>query len=257
MYDQRTVATAGSKITLTREETSRTVDLYSQEGLELVASLWLKLCAEYRVMYEPTWLGIPIIQLPTDIVMMQELIWRLRPDVIIESGLAHGGSAALYASICELSGKGRVIGIDVEVKQHNRVAIQSHPMSKRIEIIEGSSTDPSTVAEVKRRVSGAQTVLVVLDSNHTCTHVSQELALYHELVTPGSYLVAMDGAQAHVWDVPRGKKEWKDDSPLLAIDTFLKEHPEFQSDPYYTRMYVTSIPNGFLRRLTAEEIERQ
>lgn len=256
MYDTEVIATGTSKITLTDQETSRTVDVYSQEGRALISSLWTKLCTEYRVMYEPTWLGIPIIQLPTDIVMMQELIWKLRPDVIVECGLAHGGSAVMYASICELIGKGRVIGIDIEVRQYNRVAIQSHPMSKRIEIIEGSSIDPSTVAEVKERLRGARTVTVILDSDHSRDHVLQELNLYHQVVTPGSYLVAMDGAQAHVWDVPRGKKEWKDDNPLQAIEVFLKEHPEFQVDHHYTRMHVTSIPKGFLRRLTAEEMER-
>ena len=256
MYNQEIVATGASQITLTCEGTSRTVDLYSPGGLEMIASLWIKLAAQYRLMYEPTWLGIPIIQFPTDIVMMQELIWKLRPDVIVECGLAHGGSAVLYASICELLGKGRVIGIDVEVRQYNRVAIQSHPMSKRIEIIEGSSIDPSTVALVKKRVSGAQTVLVALDSNHSREHVLQELSLYHEIVTPGSYLVAMDGAQAHVWDVPRGKKEWKDDNPLRAIHEFLREHPEFRIDPHYTRMHITSCPDGFLRRLTVEELDQ-
>lgn len=256
MYNQEIVATGASQITLGCEGTFRTVDMYSPEGIEMMASLWIKLAAQYRLMYEPTWLGIPIIQLPTDIVMMQELIWKVRPDVIVECGLAHGGSAVLYASICELLGKGSVIGIDVEVRKYNRVAIQSHPMSNRIEIIEGNSIDPSTVALVKKRISGAQTVLVALDSNHSREHVLQELTLYHEMVTPGSYLVAMDGAQAHVWDVPRGKKEWKDDNPLRAIHEFLRKHPEFRIDPHYTRMHVTSCPDGFLRRLTDEELDQ-
>ncbi len=256
MYDQEIVATEKAQITLTCEGKSKTIDLYSQEGVEIVASLWLKLCCQYRLMYEPSWLGIPIIQLPTDIVMMQELIWKIRPDVIVECGLAHGGSAIFYASICELMGKGLVIGVDVEVRQHNRVAIQSHPMSKRIEIIEGSSVEPSTVDLVKKKLSGARTVMVVLDSNHSYAHVWQELNLYYEIVTPDSYLVVMDGAQAHVWDVPRGKREWKDDHPLQAIHDFLQEHPEFQLDPYYTRMQVTCSPDGFLRRLNREELEK-
>lgn len=257
MYNREIVATDASQITLLSEGVARTFDLYSSEGLEIIASLWTKLCCQYRIMYEPTWLGIPIVQLPTDIVMMQELIWKVRPDVIVECGLAHGGSAVLYASICELLGKGRVIGIDVEVRQHNRVAIRSHPMSKRIEIVEGSSIDPSTVAKVEDRVGGSQTVLVALDSNHSREHVSQELNLYHKMVTPGSYLVAMDGAQAHVWDVPRGRPEWKDDNPLRAIHEFLREHAEFRIDPYYTRMYVTSCPDGFLRRLHSEELSER
>lgn len=251
------VAPVDSRLTLATGNRSDTVQLYSPDGIAMVAALWLKLCAEYRLMYEPTWLGVPIIQLPTDIVMMQELIWKIRPDLIVESGLAHGGSALLYASMCELIGKGRVIGIDIEVRQHNKVAIQSHPLAHRIEIIEGNSIDPRTVADVKRRARGARAVLVVLDSNHSRSHVLQELSAYQELVTPGSYLVAMDGAQALVWEIPRGKPEWKDDNPLPAIAEFLREHPEFQVDTHYTRMRITQSPNGFLRRLTAEELERR
>lgn len=233
------------------------MDLYCEDGLKLIASLWIKLATQYQLMYEPTWLGIPIIQLPTDIIVMQELIWKVRPDLIIDCGLAHGGSAILYASICELLGKGRVIGIDVEVRQANRVAIQSHPMSQRIEIVEGSSIDPSTVGLVTERVSGAKSVLVVLDSNHSYKHVLQELNSYHRMVTPGSYMVVMDGAQAHVWDIPRGKPEWRENHPLKAIHEFLRDHAEFQIDPYYTRMHITSCPDGYLRRLPVEDLEQR
>ncbi len=254
MYNRDLVATSDSRLTLVCNGSSKTVDLYSQQGLEMVAGLWTKLGCEYRLMYEPTWLGLPIIQFPSDIVMMQELIWKVRPDVIVESGLAHGGSAVLYASLCELMGKGRVIGIDVEVREHNRLAIQDHPLSKRIDIIEGSSVDPRTVASVSQKVADAGTVLVVLDSNHSHEHVLKELTLYHSMVTPGSYLVAMDGAQAHVWDVPRAKPHWRQDHPMTAIHEFLREHPEFRIDPRYTRLHVTSNPDGYLRRLTEEEI---
>ncbi len=254
MYDRSLVATAGSRLTLDCDGSRRTVDLYSREGLELIAGLWVKLSAEFRLMYEHTWLGVPIIQVPTDIVVLQELIWKLRPDFIVECGLAHGGSAILYASICELAGKGRVIGVDVEVRQHNRVALRSHPLAHRIEIVEGSSIDPATAAAVRSAVRGASTVLVVLDSNHSASHVRRELELYHEMVTPASYLVAMDGAQADVWDVPRGKAEWRTDNPLVAIRDFLGRHPEFREDPYPTRGLWTSCPHGFLRRSTAEEM---
>ena len=127
-------------------------------------------------------------------------------------------------------------------------------MSKRIEIIEGSSTDQSTVEKVRDRIGDARSVMVILDSNHSREHVAKEIKLYSEFVTAGSYLVVMDGAQAHVWDIPRGKKEWKDDNPLLAIRNFVSKHPEFRVDSYYTRMHVTSSPEGFLRRLTPEEL---
>ena len=253
MYDQTLVTDPHTTLTLTTGGASTDVDLYSRQGLELVAGLWLKLSAEHRLMYQHSWLGIPIIQLPGDIVAMQELIWRLRPDFIVECGFAHGGSAVLYASILELLGKGTVIGVDVEVRTYNRVAIEGHPLAHRIRIVEASSVDGSTPERVARMVSGAGTVMVVLDSNHSRAHVERELEFYHRLVTPGSYVVVMDGAQAHVWDTPRGKAEWRDDNPLPAISGFLDKHPEFSSDAHWTRAHVTSSPGGFLRRRRAGE----
>ena len=248
MYDQTLVTDPGSRLTVTTGGAAIDVDLYSRQGMELVAALWLKLSAANRLMYEHTWLGVPVIQLPGDIVAMQELIWRLRPDVIVECGFAHGGSAILYASILELLGKGSVIGIDVEVRAYNRVAVRAHPLAHRIHMIEASSIEASTRERVARAAAGAGTVMVVLDSNHSRAHVERELALYHSLVTPGSYVVVMDGAQAHVWDTPRGKPEWQEDNPLPAIAGFLAVHPEFSTDPYWTRAHVTSSPGGFLRR---------
>jgi cephalosporin hydroxylase len=253
MYDQTLVTGPESKLTLTTGGASIDVDLYSQRGLELVAGLWLKLSAENRLMYRHSWLGIPIIQLPGDIVAMQELIWRLRPDAIVECGFAHGGSAVLYASILELIGKGSVIGVDVEVRAYNRVAIEGHPLAHRIQIVEASSVAEETRARVERAVGGAASVMVILDSNHSESHVRRELELYHRLVTPGSYLVVMDGAQAHVWDTPRGKAEWREDNPLPAIAGFLEAHPEFADDPHWTRAHVTSSPHGFLRRARTGE----
>jgi cephalosporin hydroxylase len=255
MYDQTLVTGPDTRLTLTSGGgRAIDVDLYSRQGLELVAGLWLKLSAENRLMYQHSWLGIPIIQLPGDIVAMQELIWRLRPDLIVECGFAHGGSAVLYASILELLGKGTVIGVDVEVRHYNRVAIEGHPLAHRIRMVEASSVDPATATRLERMVSGAGTVMVILDSNHSRVHVEAELALYHRLVTPGSYLVVMDGAQAHVWDTPRGKDEWREDNPLPAIADFLAAHPEFVRDAHWTRGHVTSSPGGFLRRRRAGEI---
>src|SRR6266567_3097467 len=242
------LALPGSQITLSGDGTSLTVALYSAECMALVSTLWTKLAAEFRLMYEPRWMGVPIIQLPDDMVMMQELIWKVRPDVIVECGVAHGGSAVFYASMCSLLGTGRVLGVEVELRQHNREALEHHPMRDLIEVIDGSSIDAATFAQVKANVGDARTVLVVLDSNHSRSHVAQELALYHQLVTPGSYLVAMDGSQAWVWDIPRGKREWREDNPVPAIHEFVQLHPEFCIDPYFTRLHVTSNRDGFLRR---------
>jgi cephalosporin hydroxylase len=251
------IALSDSKITLTSGGQSLTVDLYSREGLELLSNLWIKAGAEHRLMYEPTWLGRPIIQFPTDIVAIQELIWKIQPDVVVETGIAHGGSLVLSASILQLIGKGKVVGVDIEIRPHNRAALEAHPLKPRIHLIEGSSIAPGTFEQVQAHYAGAQTVMVLLDSNHTEAHVSRELELYHTLVTPGSYLVAHDGAQAWVWDIPRGKPEWKDDHPLTAIHKFLDLHPEFRSDPYWTRWLITSSPDGFLRHLTKEEKEQE
>jgi cephalosporin hydroxylase len=171
------IAQAGATLTLANGPDSTTVDLYSRDGLDMLSNLWIKAAAEHRLMYEVAWLGRPVIQFPTDIVVMQELLWDLKPDVVIETGVAHGGSLILSASILELIGKGTVIGIDVEVRPHNRAAIKAHPMSKRIKLIEGSSTADETFAKVRQTAAGAETVVVFLDSNHTEAHVLKELEM--------------------------------------------------------------------------------
>jgi cephalosporin hydroxylase len=245
------------KITVENNNEKKTVDLYTIEGLALISNLWVKLSTQYRLMYDITWMGIPIIQFPEDIVIMQELIWKVRPDVIIECGLAHGGSALFYASLLELIGKGFVIGIDVEIRHYNRIAIQNHPMSYRVRMIEGSSISGETISIVKDMVKGAAKVMVILDSNHSRDHVAKELELYKEFITPGSYLVVMDGAQAYVWDIPSGKPEWKHDNPLIAIDEFIQCNTDFTIDDKCDRLMITSNPKGYLRKMTIEEMDRR
>lgn len=236
------------------DEPIQDVDIYSKEGFELISELWLKTSAHHRLMYEPTWLGIPIIQYSSDVVMMQELLWKVRPDVIIETGVAHGGTAILYASILELIGKGQVVGIDIEIRQYNKIAIQGHPLSKRIQLIEGSSVSDEVLQQVERLVEGKQTVMVTFDSNHSYEHVKREIELYSKFVTPDSYMVVMDGAQAQVWDLPNGKAEWKTDNPLKAIEEFISENEDkWQEDPYYNRLKITSNPRGFLKRLRQDD----
>lgn len=239
-----------ARLTLSSSAGEVSVDLYSPDGLAMVSNLWTKLAAQYRLMYEVSWLGRPIIQLPTDILLMQELIWELRPDVIIETGVAHGGSLILSASILELlGGNGIVAGIDIDIRAHNRAAIESHPLAKRIRLIEGSSTAEETIAAARSLCQGAERVLVILDSNHTEAHVRAEIDLYHAMVTPGSYLVVHDGAQAWVSDIPRGKEEWRHDHPLTAIHGFLAQNKDFEIDRRMNRLLITSSPDGFLRRI--------
>ena len=249
-YDAR----SGASLTLDDHGERTTVDLYSRDGLAMLTNLWIKVAAEHRVMYEPMWLGRPIIQFPSDVVAVQEMLWEVRPDAVIETGVAHGGSLVLSASILELIGKGKVIGVDIEIRPHNRKAIQEHALSKRIELIEGSSIAQETVTKVREAIAGAERVMVILDSNHSYAHVLQELNLYAPLVSPGSYLIAHDGAQAWVSDIPRGKPEWREDNPLRAIHDFLASTHEFRIDPRGTRLGITSSPDGYLRRLTGAEI---
>lgn len=238
----------GPLVRVTTPTGEREVDIYSEEGFRVLAHLWTRSNWHNRLSYEVTWLGIPIIQLPEDMAVMQELIWKVRPDVIVESGIAHGGALVLYASILELLGRGRVIGVDVEIRKYNRLAIESHPLSHRIHLIEGDSVAQSTVDEVKERITPDDRVLVVLDSNHTREHVSAELELYSQLVTPDSYLVVFDGVMAMLTDAPDGSPKWREDNPIEAVSDFLAEHRDFEVDLSYNRLRVTYCPGGFLRR---------
>ena len=230
----------------------RDVDIYSEEGFRVLSQLWTRSNWQNRLSYEVTWLGIPIIQLPEDMVVMQELIWKVRPDVIVESGVAHGGALVLYASILELLGRGRVIGVDIEIRKYNRLAIEAHPLSHRIELIEGDSLADETVHAVRSRIGPAERVMVALDSNHTREHVGGELERYASLVTPNSYLVVFDGVMALVADAPAAGEAWGEDNPLEAVRDFLDRNYDFDVDRSYERLAVTYCQGGFLRRREAD-----
>jgi len=205
----------------------RALPLYSDAAFALLSAQWLRVGWNQKYQYSFSWFGRPVIQLPVDMVRTQEVIWRLQPDVIIETGVAHGGSLVFYASLCKAIGKGRVIGIDIEIRKHNREAIEAHPLSAGIELIEGSSIDPSTVAQARAFIRPQEKVLVLLDSDHTYAHVAAELEAYSTLVTPGSYIVATDGIMEDLADVPRGQPGWKTDNPSAAARHFAARHPEF------------------------------
>jgi cephalosporin hydroxylase len=209
------------------------------------------LYAKYRYSYNFTWYGRPIIQIPEDIVMMQELILQVKPDLIVETGVAHGGSLMLSASMLELLGAGNVVGIDIEIRSHNRKAIEDHPLSKRIRLIEGSSVDEKVMREVERLAASAKRVMVLLDSNHTHEHVLQELQNYAPLVTPQSYLVVFDTG---IEDMPEGTfagRPWgKGNNPKTAVRQFLRERDDFiVATEIEDRMMYTVAPHGYLRRV--------
>lgn len=199
--------------------------------------------------YQWSWLGVPIIQMPPDIVATQEVIWEARPQVIIETGVARGGSLILYASILELIGDGRVIGIDIDIRPHNRDSIERHPLSKRIDLFQGSSIDPNLVARIRDEIRGAERVMVILDSNHTHDHVLDELRLYSPLVTHGQFLIVADTV---VEDIPAQEhrpRPWgPGNNPGTALAAFLKENDRFVRDPFINaKLLITSSPGGYLR----------
>lgn len=215
--------------TLTKDENGevRHFDLYSKEAFELLSRQWVRVGWNQKYQYTFSWMGRPIIQLPEDMFRIQEVIYRVKPDIIIEIGVAHGGSLIFYASLCKAIEKGRVVGIDVEIRSHNRKAIETHELSSYITLVEGSSTSPNTVATVKKMVRPGEVVLVILDSNHTKQHVTEELNAYFDLVTAGSYIVATDGIMLDLYDVPRGAQDWKWNNPAAAAAEFSQRHPEF------------------------------
>jgi cephalosporin hydroxylase len=204
----------------------------------------------YRYTYNFNWLGRPIIQLPQDMFVMQEIIWEVKPDLIIETGIAHGGSLVFYASLLELTGgDGQVLGIDVEIREHNRQAINSHPLSKRIILMEGSSVDSRIAEAVYRVAKTKRCVLVALDSMHTHAHVLRELELYADLVTKNSYCVVFDTG---IEDLPEGlfpDRPWnKENNPKTAVREFLKKTDRFVVDrEIEAKLLFTVAPGGYLR----------
>lgn len=202
--------------------------LWSKESFELISELWVKTGWNEKYSYTFTWMGRPIIQLPMDMCRIQEVLYMIKPDVILETGIAHGGSLIYYASLCKAMGMGRVIGVDIEIRSHNREAIESHELFPYITLIEGDSTDPDTIHAVKQQIGPEEATLVILDSNHAKDHVLKELEAYYELISPGSYVVVTDGIMRDLYDVPRGKAEWKSDNPFEAAQEFTHKHPEFE-----------------------------
>jgi cephalosporin hydroxylase len=256
-----TVNTDDRTLILQDGERRQTLSLYGSEAFALLSREWLRLGWELKYSYQFSWMGRPIIQLPEDLLRLQETIFRLRPDVIVETGIAHGGSLIYYASLCQLLGKGRVIGVDLTIHPHNRQAIESHELAPHITLVEGDSVHPAVVEKVFSLVNPCETVLVLLDSNHCREHVLKELEAYSPLVSPGSYIVATDGVMKDLADLPRGRADWTWDNPNAAACDFVQLHPEFiQEDPSgpfvetAVRTPITYWPGGWLRRVTPESV---
>lgn len=218
---------------------------------------WIGTAQSHRYSYHFEWLGRPIIQYPQDIVAMQEIIWSVQPDLIIETGIAHGGSLIFYASLLELNAicggpqDAEVMAVDIEIRPHNREYIEAHPLFERISMIEGSSTAPEVVRQITERAERHETVLVCLDSNHTHDHVLAELHAYAPLVSPGSYCIVFDTIVEQLPESMSDDRPWgPGNNPETAIAEFLRDRVEFVVDEYIERkLMVTVAPGGYLRRV--------
>ena len=253
-----------------RFQNDKSINIEKMSGDQSLSELGIRFVrdtAKYNYSYNFEFAGRPIIQFPQDMVAMQELIWVVKPDLVIEAGIAHGGSLILSASMlslldyCDAIEQGtildpraprrRVLGLDIDIRAHNRSAIEAHPMANRIDMIEGSSIDPAIIAQVQGMACGYERVLVCLDSNHTHEHVLAELEAYGPLVSPGSYCVVFDTI---VEDMPADmfpNRPWgPGDNPKTAVWEYLKTHPEFEIDKKMDHKLLISVaPNGYLRRV--------
>jgi cephalosporin hydroxylase len=234
-------------------------EILSQKNDAALAGLtaaWFAAANAKKYSYHFEWLGRPIIQYPQDILAMQEIIWQVKPDLIIETGIAHGGSLIFSASMLELNAicggpqNARVLGIDIDIRAHNREAIEAHPMHKRISMLQGSSIDPEMIAAVKGFAGPYKNILVCLDSNHTHDHVLAELKAYAPLVTPGSYCVVFDTVIEYMPEEASADRPWgKGNNPMTAVDAFLKDHPEFETDEMVdAKLMISVAPRGYLKR---------
>jgi len=253
------IDTERQTLTTIGEDESRSVtqSLYTEAAFELLPQQWVRTGWSLGYFLAFTWMGQPILQLPEDLMRLQEIIFQTRPDLIIETGVYKGGSLLYYASLCRTLGKGRVIGIDISIPPEVRDVLRKHPLGTLIDLVEGSSIASESVNAVTRlRKSEDRRVMVVLDAAHTHQHVSQELEAYSPLVTPGSYLVVADGIMRDLAVVPGGQASWLTDNPAQAVRDFLASHPEFilrtpggLGDRGSLSAGVTYFSDGWLQRL--------
>ena len=227
------------------------------EAFRVLSQAWLRSGWDTKYVYGFSWLGRPIIQLPEDLLAIQELVFQLKPDVIVETGVAHGGSLVFFASLCKAMNCGRVIGVDIEIRPHNRKAIEDHFLYDLITLIEGSSIDTKTINTVEHHIKSHEKVLVVLDSNHQKEHVLNELRAYSRLISPGGYIVACDGIMKDLQGAPRSDDDWHWNNPVNAVEQFLDENPSFRQveaprsfNEGVISQRVTYWPHGYLQRIS-------
>lgn len=234
------------------EKKERITGYAKNDSLQTAANQFNVESNKAQYSYNFSWMGRPIIQYPQDMLAMQEIVWDVKPDLIIETGIAHGGSLIYYASLLELIGNGEVLGIDIDIRKHNRKEIEKHPMFKRIKMIEGSAISAETLEEVKKYAEGKKKIIVCLDSNHTHEHVLEELELYSPFVSAGSYIIVFDTI---VENLPEGyfsqKRPWGiGNNPMTAVNTFLSINKQFATDETIDNKLLISVaPKGYLKRI--------
>jgi cephalosporin hydroxylase len=251
-----TIDEQNAVVVITDENGTKQHPLASPEAFSEVSAAWLRCGWDTKYVYGFSWLGRPIIQLPDDMFRLQEVIYAVKPDVIVETGVAHGGSLIFHAGLCKAMGKGRVIGVDIEIRKHNRAAIEAHELSSAITLIEGSSIDARIVAKVRGLIAPGERVIVILDSNHTKAHVAAELAAYGEMVSIGSYIVACDGIMGRLAGAPRGAEDWSWNNPTEAAKDFVAgnarfvlEEPKFPFNEGMITERVTYWPGAYVKRV--------
>lgn len=232
------------------------LEIGSPEAFKIISDIWLRSGWDSKYVYSFSWLGRPVIQLPEDMIRIQEVIFNIKPDVIIETGVAHGGSLIFYATLCKAMEKGRVIGVDIEIRPHNRKAIEEHFLFPYISLIEGSSVEKTVIDSVKAHIKPSDKVLVLLDSNHSYNHVLNELVAYSELVSLGSYIVATDGIMEYLVGAPRSSDDWGLNNPKKAAEQFVKdnknfiiEEPDFPFNEGVIKERVTYWPSAFIKKI--------
>jgi cephalosporin hydroxylase len=236
---------------------SETYPFDTEEAFELIADAYIRLGWDNKYVYSFTWMGRPIIQLPEDMIRAQELIYEVKPDILIEIGVAHGGSLVYYAGLMKAMGKGRVLGVDIEIREHNKKEILKHELSEMIALIEGSSIDQNTVNAVRSHIAEGETVMIFLDGNHTYEHVLQELNDYSAMVTKGSYIVAMDGIQRDLVGAPRSKSDWGWNNAANAAEDFVSKNNESfvieKRVPIFNEGNINNLitywPSGYIKRI--------
>ena len=222
---------------------------YTPEEGEQLARQWTKTLWNAGLWKQVRWLGVPVLQWPTDLILMQELVAELRPQVIIETGLYLGGTAIYYASLLHLLGiAGRVISIDIQIQPQARRAIEDSRFCERIRLIEGDSKSDAVHAQLQQLLAGESSVLVCLDSDHSYAHTLGELRVFSRYIPVGGYLVLFDTICEELAGTPQGDPAWEHDSPMAALRQFLAETPAFTSDPRWGKYLVSFAPDGFLKR---------